>query len=101
MAGIACQFSDQVIFTSDNPRSEDPNIIIEDMQKGVEPIDYKKTVAIPNRKEAIKMAVSMAHPGDILLIAGKGHENYQIIGEETFPFDDMEVLNETLKVLDK
>lgn len=101
MAGIACRFSDQVIFTSDNPRSEDPNAIIEDMQKGVDPIDYKKTVAIPNRKEAIKMAVSMAHAGDILLIAGKGHENYQIIGDETLPFDDMEVLNETLKVLDK
>jgi len=101
MAGIACQFSDQVIFTSDNPRSEDPDAIIEDMQGGVEPIDYKKTVAIPNRKEAIKMAVSMAHAGDILLIAGKGHENYQIIGENTLPFDDMEVLNEIINVLDK
>ncbi len=101
MASIACQFSDQVIFTSDNPRSENPEAIIQDMQKGVEPIDYKKTVAIPNRREAIKMAVSMAHAGDILLIAGKGHENYQIIGDETFPFDDMEILNETLKVLDK
>jgi len=101
MAKIACQFSDQVIFTADNPRSEDPNSIIEEMQKGVEPIDYKKTVAIPSRKEAIKMAVSIAHAGDILLIAGKGHENYQIIGDETVPFDDMEILNETLKVLDK
>jgi len=101
MAKIACQFSDQVIFTSDNPRSEDPNSIIEEMQKGVEPIDYKKTVSIPSRKEAIKMAVSIAHAGDILLIAGKGHENYQIIGDETVPFDDMEILNETLKVLDK
>ena len=101
MAKIACQFSDQVIFTSDNPRTEDPNRIIEEMQKGVEPIDFKKTVAIPSRKEAIKMAVSIAHTGDILLIAGKGHENYQIIGDETLPFDDMEILNETLKVLDK
>jgi len=101
MAKIACQFSDQVIFTSDNPRSEDPNSIIDEMQKGVEPIDYKKTVSIPSRKEAIKMAVSIAHAGDILLIAGKGHENYQIIGDETVPFDDMEILNETLKVLDK
>ena len=101
MAGIACRFSDQVIFTSDNPRSEDPNAIIEEMQAGVEPIDYKKTIAIPNRKEAIKMAVTMAHAGDILLIAGKGHENYQIIGEKTLPFDDMEVLNEILKMLDK
>ena len=101
MAKIACQFSDEVIFTSDNPRSEDPNSIIDEMQKGVEPIDYKKTVSIPSRKEAIKMAVSIAHAGDILLIAGKGHENYQIIGDETVPFDDMEILNETLKVLDK
>ncbi|MDC3338174.1 UDP-N-acetylmuramoyl-L-alanyl-D-glutamate--2,6-diaminopimelate ligase [Flavobacteriales bacterium] len=101
MGRIACQFSDQVIFTSDNPRTEDPNYIIEEMQKGVEPIDYKKTVAIPSRKEAIKMAVSIAHAGDILLIAGKGHENYQIVGDQTLPFDDMEVLNETLKVLDK
>ncbi|MBT5402750.1 MAG: UDP-N-acetylmuramoyl-L-alanyl-D-glutamate--2,6-diaminopimelate ligase [Crocinitomicaceae bacterium] len=101
MGRIACQFSDQVIFTSDNPRTEDPNFIIEEMQKGVEPIDYKKTVAIPSRKEAIKMAVSIAHAGDILLIAGKGHENYQIVGDQTLPFDDMQVLNETLKVLDK
>ena len=101
MGKIACQFSDQVIFTSDNPRTEDPNFIIEEMQKGVEPIDYKKTVAIPSRKEAIKMAVSIAHAGDILLIAGKGHENYQIVGDQTLPFDDMQVLNETLKVLDK
>lgn len=101
MANIACQFSDQVILTSDNPRSEDPEKIIEDMRSGVEPIDFKKTVAITNRKEAIRMACSMAHPGDILLIAGKGHEKYQEIKGEILPFDDMEVLNETLTTLEK
>ena len=101
MAEIACKFSDQVIFTSDNPRSEDPEAIIADMQKGVPPEDYKKTLSITNRKEAIKTACSMGRGGDIILIAGKGHEKYQEIKGEIFPFDDMEIVTETLKILSK
>ncbi len=101
MAEIACKLSDQVIFTSDNPRSEDPEVIIEDMRRGVPPEDYKKTLSITNRREAIKTACSMGHSGDILLIAGKGHEKYQIIKDETLPFDDMEEVVETLKILGK
>ena len=101
MAAIACDYSEKVIFTSDNPRTEDPDAIIDDMQKGVEPQHFKKTAAIPSRKEAIKMACSMARPGDIILVAGKGHEKYQEIKGERFPFDDMQELNETLKLLEK
>ena len=101
MAEIACKLSDQVIFTSDNPRSEDPESIIEDMRGGVPGEDYKKTLAITNRKEAIKTACSMAHSGDILLVAGKGHEKYQEIKGEILPFDDMEIVSETLKTLSK
>lgn len=101
MAGIACTMSDRVVFTSDNPRTEDPQKIIEDMQKGVEQKYYRKTVSVPDRREAIKMACSMAQTGDILLIAGKGHEKYQEINGERFPFDDMQVVGETLKMLEK
>ena len=101
MAAIACKLSDQVIFTSDNPRSEDPEKIIEEMRAGVPPEHYKKTLAITDRKEAIKTACSMGHAGDILLVAGKGHEKYQIVKEETLPFDDMETLVETFKILSK
>lgn len=101
MAEIACRLSDQVIFTSDNPRSEEPDVIIEDMRKGVPSVDYKKTLAITNRKEAIKTACSMGRAGDIILVAGKGHEKYQEIKGEIFPFDDVEVVMETLKILSK
>ena len=71
------------------------------MMKGVEPIDFKKTNTILNRKEAIKMACSIANAGDIILIAGKGHEKYQEIKGERFPFDDYEIVEETLKMLEK
>jgi UDP-N-acetylmuramoyl-L-alanyl-D-glutamate--2,6-diaminopimelate ligase len=101
MAKIACELSDHVIFTSDNPRTEDPEEIIADMQKGVEPHHYKKTVSITNRKEAIKMACSLAHNGDILLVAGKGHEKYQEAKGEVLPFDDLQILEETFKLLEK
>jgi len=101
MAEIACELSDQVIFTSDNPRSENPEDIIHDMEKGVPIEDIKKTLSIVNRKEAIKTACSMAHSGDILLIAGKGHEKYQEIKGEIIPFDDLEVVIETLKIMNK
>ncbi len=101
MANIACKLSDKVILTSDNPRTENPVTILEEMQAGVEPLDYKKTLTITDRKEAIKTASTLAEENDIILVAGKGHENYQEINGERFPFDDLEILSETLKILDK
>lgn len=99
MARLACKYSDRVILTSDNPRTEDPEAIIEDMRKGVEPQDFRKANAIVNRAEAIRMACSIANPGDIILVAGKGHEKYQEINGERKPFDDMAILKESLKPL--
>ncbi len=99
MASIACKFSDRVIITADNPRDEDPKDIADDMKKGVEPQDYKKTNTILDRTEAIRMACSMAEPNDMVLVAGKGHEKYQEIKGERFPFDDMETVKETFKEL--
>lgn len=96
MARIATENSDQVIFTSDNPRSEDPETIIRDMEKGVEMHLSQKYLSITRRKEAIKTACRMAGKGDIILIAGKGHEKYQEINGERFPFDDMETAREFL-----
>lgn len=101
MAEIACKYSDQVILTSDNPRSEDPDAIIADMMTGVDVPSKRKVLSITNRKEAIRTACSLAQENDILLVAGKGHEKYQIIKDEVLPFDDMEVLNESLKPLNK
>jgi UDP-N-acetylmuramoyl-L-alanyl-D-glutamate--2,6-diaminopimelate ligase len=92
MAEIACKFSNRVILTSDNPRFEDPAEILEQMRKGVPPIDFKKTKIIQDRREAILYAVEMANPTDIILIAGKGHENYQEIEGVKHHFDDTEEL---------
>jgi len=92
MGKVCAQKSDKVILTSDNPRSEDPNAIIQDMQKGVEPSDYKKVMSIVDRAEAIKTAVIMSQPRDIILIAGKGHETYQEINGIKHPFDDRQIL---------
>ena len=94
MAAIATQLSDRVILTSDNPRSEDPEQIIRDMQQGVSASSYKKVLAITNRKEAIKTACLMAKKGDIILIAGKGHETYQEIKGVKYDFDDKKVIKE-------
>ena len=99
MAKIACQFSNKVILTADNPRSEDPEEILNQMQKGIDPVDAKKTLRISDRKEAIKTACSFAKPGDIILVAGKGHEKYQEIKGVKHPFDDFEILKETFKTL--
>lgn len=99
MAKIACKWSNRVILTSDNPRFEDPQAIIDDMMKGVEPQDYKKVNSIVNRAEAIKMACSIASAGDIVLIAGKGHETYQEVNGEKRHFDDMEEVNKSFKML--
>lgn len=101
MAKIATSYSDRVVLTSDNPRSEEPGVIIEDMKAGIEPQDFKKYVSTEDRREAIKMACAMAQPNDIILIAGKGHEKYQEIKGEKLPFDDMEILNQTLKMLEQ
>ena len=94
MAAIATALSDKVILTSDNPRSEDPETIIQDMQTGVPASHYKKVIAITNRKEAIKTASMMAESGDIILVAGKGHETYQEIQGVKHDFDDKQVLTE-------
>ncbi|MGZ4037504.1 MAG: UDP-N-acetylmuramoyl-L-alanyl-D-glutamate--2,6-diaminopimelate ligase, partial [Bacteroidia bacterium] len=99
MANIACQFSNKVILTSDNPRSEDPEEILNQMQKGVDVTDVKKTLRITDRKEAIKTACTLANNGDIILIAGKGHEKYQEIKGVKSHFDDMEILKETIQTL--
>jgi UDP-N-acetylmuramoyl-L-alanyl-D-glutamate--2,6-diaminopimelate ligase len=99
MADIACRFSDRVIFTSDNPRDEDPDTIIGEMQRGVKIIDRKKTLAITNRREAIKAACGMAVKKDIILVAGKGHETYQEIKGVKHDFDDRKVLGEMLDLM--
>ncbi len=98
MAVIAARYSDQVFFTSDNPRNEDPETIIEDMIHGLKIIPglEDKYIAITNRKEAIKVACITAGKGDIILVAGKGHEKYQEIGVEKLPFDDKALLKEYL-----
>ncbi len=95
MAGIACELSDRVILTSDNPRSENPEDILNQMQSGVQPQHYKKVLTITDRKEAIRTACSLAQAGDIILVAGKGHEKYQEIKGVKHPFDDKQVLEET------
>ncbi len=98
MAKIACDLSNRVILTSDNPRSEDPDTIIKQMQKGVDGVNHKKTLSITDRSEAIKTACSIAKPGDIILVSGKGHEKYQEIKGVKHSFDDMLVLQENLKL---
>jgi len=101
MAKIACQFSDKVIFTSDNPRNEDPDEIINEMKKGVRPQHYRKTLTQVDRKEAIKLACSMAELKDLILIAGKGHEKYQEIKGQKYDFDDRLILKEMLELMEK
>jgi len=101
MAHIASLLSDQAIFTSDNPRSEDPQSIIEEMESGVEPQNYKKTLSIVDRKQAIKTASQLANPGDIVLIAGKGHETYQEVNGVRVDFDDYKIVANILKQLEK
>ena len=92
MAKVACEWSDKVILTSDNPRSEDPAQIIRDMEAGVGPSQQKKTISITDRREAIKTACHLAAPGDIILLAGKGHEKYQEVKGIRSHFDDKEEL---------
>lgn len=101
MAEVASRMSDKAILTSDNPRTEIPEAIIEDMEKGVEPQNFKKTVSIVDRKQAIKSACMMANENDIILIAGKGHETYQEINGVKHDFDDLKIVTELLTQLNK
>ena len=100
MAGIACELSNKIILTSDNPRSEDPEEILNQMQKGVSPVDVKKTLRISDRKEAIRTACTLAKSGDIILIAGKGHEKYQEIKGVKHDFDDYKLFKETISSIE-
>ncbi|MGM0946405.1 MAG: UDP-N-acetylmuramoyl-L-alanyl-D-glutamate--2,6-diaminopimelate ligase [Bacteroidota bacterium] len=101
MAKLAVQESDKAILTSDNPRFEEPEAILQDMQAGVGPSDLRKTLTIVDRKEAIKTACMLSQVGDIILIAGKGHEDYQEIKGVKYHFDDAEVVSEFLNQLTK
>ena len=101
MAAVACEYSDKVILTSDNPRSENPLDILKDMETGVNVNSKKKVISIADRKEAIKTAVSLARKADIVLVAGKGHEKYQEISGVKYDFDDRKVLDEMFELLEK
>ena len=101
MAQTACDLSDRVILTSDNPRTEDPAQILNDMEEGLSSSAKRKYISIADRKEAIKTAVSFANREDIVLVAGKGHEKYQDIKGVKYPFDDKEVLREMFELLGK
>ncbi len=101
MGNIATKKSTLAIITSDNPRTEDPAQIIKEIEAGVEPQNFSKYTSIPDRKEAIKMAIKFAEPKDIVLVAGKGHENYQEINGVKHHFDDKEVINELWKLMSK
>ncbi|MBS1733696.1 MAG: UDP-N-acetylmuramoyl-L-alanyl-D-glutamate--2,6-diaminopimelate ligase [Bacteroidetes bacterium] len=101
MAEVACEYSDRVIFTSDNPRNEDPMEILKEMEAGVNIAARKKYITIADRKEAIKTAVSLSDKEDIVLVAGKGHEKYQEIKGVKHDFDDKKVLREMFELLEK
>ena len=97
MASVASEWSDVCIATSDNPRTEDPNAILDDVEAGILPgrAEYKREV---DRRRAIGLALSLAGPKDIVLIAGKGHEDYQILGTTKIHFDDVEVVREYYQI---
>lgn len=101
MAEVACEHSDKVILTSDNPRNEDPETILKDMEAGVNVVARRKTISITDRHEAIKTAVTLSQRDDIVLVAGKGHEKYQEIKGIKHEFDDKKVLKEMFSMLDK
>ena len=101
MAAVACEYSDKVIFTSDNPRKENPLQILKDMEAGVNVAAKKKYITIEDRREAIKTAVSLTNKEDIVLIAGKGHEKYQDVNGVKHEFDDKKVLAEMFEMLEK
>jgi UDP-N-acetylmuramoyl-L-alanyl-D-glutamate--2,6-diaminopimelate ligase len=90
MARVAEELADVVVVTSDNPRTEKPDAIIEQIVAGLSEQGRAKAMIEPNRREAIRLAVSLAQDGDVIVLAGKGHEDYQIVGKEKFHFDDVE-----------
>jgi len=99
MGRIAARLSDLAIVTSDNPRSESPRTIIDDILRGIPKSEGAETTVIVERAEAIRAAMARAGPGDVVVIAGKGHEDYQILKDRTIPFDDRLVATEALKEL--
>jgi len=101
MAEVACEHSDKVVLTADNPRTEDPEVILNEMESGLSFAQKRKVLRITDRKEAIKTACALAQPEDILLIAGKGHETYQEIKGVKYPFDDSKVLTQFFELLNK
>lgn len=101
MGKIATRKSTLAIITSDNPRTEDPRAIIKEIESGVEPQYFSKYTSIPDRREAIKMAIKFAEPKDIVIVAGKGHESYQEINGERLHFDDKETIQELLQLMGK
>ena len=100
MGAVASRLSDVIFITSDNPRSEDPYRIIEEIQRGITPdttrVTAQDVVAMVDRRAAIARAIEVAKPGDLVLVAGKGHEKYQVIGSQVLPFDDVAVAREAL-----
>ena len=94
---LAASYSDKVILTSDNPRFESPETILDDMMKGISPIYHKKVMRVTDRREAIRVACNLASKTDVILVAGKGHEDYQDIQGKKVHFDDKEILMEMLK----
>jgi UDP-N-acetylmuramoyl-L-alanyl-D-glutamate--2,6-diaminopimelate ligase len=99
MASVACNLSNQVILTSDNPRSENPDTIIEDMMRSLDPVQIKKVLVITDRRQAIRTACRLANANDIVLVVGKGHEKHQEINGKKFPFNDLEELKQSLNIL--
>lgn len=97
MAAAAENYADQVIITSDNPRSEDPAAIIEEIRAGLSTAGAGKALVECDRATALALAIEGAQPGDVVLIAGKGHENYQVIGAERIHFDDIEVAADVMR----
>jgi UDP-N-acetylmuramoyl-L-alanyl-D-glutamate--2,6-diaminopimelate ligase len=101
MGAVACELSDQAIFTSDNPRSEDPMEILRDMEQELNSAARRKQLSVADRKEAIKTAIKLAGKGDIVLVAGKGHEKYQEIKGVKYEFDDKQVVKELFELLNR
>jgi len=97
MAKVAEEIADRIIVTSDNPRTEDPQQIVRDITAGFDGPDSEKITVEPDRKKAIELAIKAAQKNDIVLIAGKGHETYQVIGIERIDFDDRQIARETLR----
>ncbi len=99
MGIAACRGGDLAVFTSDNPRSESPSAILNDIETGVRGVNLQNYKIVPDRTEAIAIAIAEAQSGDVVLIAGKGHEDYQILHDRTIPFDDSVIAREALKSL--